>query len=253
MVRKVLVLTDFTDVGFDCVSYGMEFCRHYGLAADILHVETVNHGVVDNDARSKTSKLADLYNSKFNLGASVVIKPGLLSQVISNEVRSNDYLLIILGTHGISGGFQTLKGSAATKVITSQNIPILVVQSRKFSPINNVLLPIKKSTSMNSSFWDLVKVVKELGGGLEIVCRNDGYEKSCFYKQQFSDSEKDSELSILDSDGDSFGRQVISHAYTNNFGLIVSLPSESENLELDIMLEQLLFNVPQIPVMCSGY
>ncbi|MBR4267330.1 MAG: universal stress protein [Bacteroidales bacterium] len=250
--HKVLILTDFTQICYDSVSYGLEFCRYYGFAAEILHVESAND-VVDNNQRNKTKSITELYNRKFQLGVQIVIRHGILSEVIADEVSSGNFMLIILGTHGKSG-FQTLTGSAASKIILNQNIPILVVQNRKFTPIKKILLPIQKATSASTNLSDIVSATKILGAKVDIICRQEGFDNTAFFVDKFSEKEDvEFDVEILGEGSMNFAKQVISFSEENDVDMILGLPSEIENLELDVMVEQLMFNIPQIPVMCCGF
>lgn len=225
--KRIIILTDFTNTCYQSLTYGLEFCRHYGYQPEILHVETPScNPFVDSIERQKVSNLAELYNSKFGLGASVVIRNGVLSSVITDEVRQGGFSLIILGTHG-KKGFQTVTGSAAARIISSQDIPIIVVQSRKFSPIDKVLLPVPNGA--DSPFCGMVgELLKEMGVQWKIFHRDDTFDHN-------------------------LPRQAVTYADDNGFGLILCNLAKSinnDNAGCASIVDQILFNIPQIPVMC---
>lgn len=244
----MLILTDYTPTCFWSVTYGLDFCRHYGLSPEILHVELPSpHPIIDDVERKKVQETVDLYNNRFNLGATVVIKCGTLSEVISKETAAGNFRVIILVTHG-KQGFQSVTGSAAAKIISSLNIPIIVMQGKRFSPLEKAVLPVFSDTVNSNVLANYGDLIRRLRISVDLVCRKENIE-ICHRLSRMFDESSVSEIERK-ANGFSFVRQVIQYAENNNADLIIGLPpGESSQQYLDFM-EQLLFNIPQIPVLC---
>ena len=124
-MKKVSILTDFTQTCYDSVTYGLDFCRYYGLGAEILHVDE-GDDYEDDYERRRTEGLVSLYRGKMQGGADMTIKKGDFADVMGEITSSGLYMLVILGTHG-RHGFQTLTGSAA------RDMPLFRNSSLRFS------------------------------------------------------------------------------------------------------------------------
>lgn len=249
--KKILILTDFTQTCYDSVSYGLDLCRYYHLEAEVFHVGDRNNA--DSFQVSKTLEMVALYNQKFSMNVSVVIRQGNLSEEIALEVKQKDFYFVILGTHGKSG-FQALTGSLAAKIITALKFPILVVQSRKFSPIESVALPFFSEVEIDNNFSDILPIVEIFGAKFHFFCRQNALEKaSCFVSKYLQNKEtSDYEIIVLKDTLVNFSAQMISYCSQNNVSMIFSYPQKSKNLQSDVFfVEQLMFNIPQIPVMCK--
>jgi len=246
-MNKLLILTDFTKTCYDSVTYGLDFCRHYGFQAEILHVEQSSSGLyVDTLERQRTIDVANLYSSKFNMRVNVVIKDGILSDVIAAEVRNGGFTLILLGTHGRQG-LQSVTGSIAAKIITTQEIPVIVVQSKRFTPIRTILLPINESVEKHSAeIAKIARVTSILGAEVEVVCRNGDEDYMDFVERLFG---RHLAIDIVSS-AQSLPKQTIEYGDRHGADMIFGLSYEISRPQFDTMLEQLIFNLPQIPVMC---
>ena len=110
-MKKVLILTDFTQECYESVTYGLDFCRHYGLGAEILHVDEDDFYIDEVELR-RTEELVSLYRGKMQGGVDMTVKKGEFAEVMGELSRSGKFTMIIMGTHG-RHGFQSLTGSAA--------------------------------------------------------------------------------------------------------------------------------------------
>ncbi len=247
-MKKVLVLTDFTPTCFWSVTYGLDFCRYYGFQPEVLHVETPQ-GLGDADfvERKRVMDIVNLYNKKFNLDARLVIRKGLLDREVSDEVEEGGFCLVVLCTHG-KQVVQSVTGSAVEKIIMALSIPIIVVQSKRFSPVQYALLPVEVpefNPLLLDRFSELARVMDMR---VEFVCREDNKD-FCDSNHQFFPGSTTTVLPRSQR-GLSFMRQVESHGESHGADMILGIPSQSRNSQYVNMMDQLLFNIPQIPVMC---
>jgi hypothetical protein len=247
--NKILILTDFTQTCYDSVSYSLELCKCYGLKAVVFHVQTGTE--VFAEQRDRTVDIVRLYNSKFNIGATLEIKKGSLTETVLEEVGNSKYLFVILGTHGKSG-FQALTGSFAAKIITALKIPILVVQSRKFVPFEKIVLPVFSSIKVDENFDDIIPFAEVFRTKIEIVCRQKGIDNvELFISKYFGKCGCEYGLTVFKDGGDNFYTQLINFCLENNAGIIFNYPSKMNNLQFDGIFEKLMFNIQQIPILCK--
>ncbi|MCQ2250859.1 MAG: universal stress protein [Bacteroidales bacterium] len=247
-MKKVLVLTDFTPTCFWSVTYGLDFCRYYGFSPEVLHVETPSSGCNEYKLeRNKVEDIVKLYNKKFNLGASVVSREGTLDSVVTKEVEEGGFCLLVLCTHG-KQGMQSLTGSAVEKIMHSIDIPMIVVQSKRFSPINYAILPVEVPEFDYLILERMSELANIMNTRVEFVCRQE-----CQY---FCDSHlpkfQQSQTTVMERslNGPSYPRQVVAYCEQQNADMIFMISPASRQQQHINMMDQLIFNIPQMPVMC---
>jgi len=242
------VLTDFTPTCFWSVTYGLDLCRHYGFRPEVLHVDTpAGSGFADTIERKKVEDIVSLYNKKFDLGADLVIREGLLDEVISREVKEGDFCMLVLCTHG-KQGLQSVTGSAVEKITASLDIPIIVVQSKRFSPINYAILPVE-IPEFSADFLDrFSELANIMNTRVEFVCRHENREFCDSHLSRFNNSI----TTVLkrSDNGLSYSRQVVAYGESQRADMLFCISPSSRNPQHLNMMDQLIFNIPQIPVMC---
>jgi len=247
--NKILILTDFTQVCYDSVSYGLEFCRAYGLTPEIFHVE--ESCGYDSLELQRIEDIVSLYNRKFNMGAVLKIRKGVLIEVIKEEVSSGGFFMVILGTHG-KLGFQTLTGSLVTKIISALTVPILVVHSRKFVPIENTLLPIFENTVISELFSDIAPITRIISNShLTIICLEEGRSNAEKFVSTYLDGREFNYSLRIMRHSDNFHKQLMKYCLDSNVNMLFSYPIKSDRIQLNMVYEQLIFNIHQIPVICK--
>ncbi len=247
-MQEVLILTDYTPTCFWSVAYGLDFCSRYGLSPRILHAEIPGMDPANPVERYKVESTAELYNKRFNIGATVVERPGLLSEVVRKETSGGNIKVIILCTHG-KLALQSVTGSAASKIISSIHIPILVMQGKRFSPLSKAVLPLLCEDYDRGVMSKYMALVSRLGISVEVLGRDDNMEQCSRMAGLFADS-KCTPLPRSTS-GLSYIRQVVAYCEKENADLIIGLPPVKSSQHYLDSLEQLLFNIPQIPVLCT--
>ena len=100
-MKKVLILTDFTQECYESVTYGLDFCRHYGLGAEILHVDEDDFYIDEVELR-RTEELVSLYRGKMQGGVDMTVKKGEFAEVMGELSRSGKFTMIIMGASGES-------------------------------------------------------------------------------------------------------------------------------------------------------
>ncbi|MBQ5539461.1 MAG: universal stress protein [Bacteroidales bacterium] len=251
--NKILILTDFTQTCYDSVSYGLEISHFYGLRAVVFHAE--NSCGYDVLQKEKTEEVVSLYNQKFNMGASLVIKQGTFEDTVMEEIKSTKFLFVILGTHGKSG-YQSLTGSFAAKLVIALRIPILVLQNRRFLPVHKVLFPFFKATGISEEYFsDVLPLVRTFKNAeLHLVCRPEAKENAEKFISMFLKDVEDVKYSLSVLSGTQpLAKQVAAYCAAENIEMIFNYPPQNDTVQMHTVFEQLMFNIQQIPVMCKYF
>lgn len=142
--RSILVPHDFTAVGDNALQYAINLANIIQSNVDILHV------VKDEKDRSKAAAQCDkiiaaLKDKPQDVAVNYHIKSGTIFTDIASKASELKSSLIIMGTHG-AVGMQKLFGSFAIKVITSTQVPFLVVQQKYTgSDLSKIIVPLDES------------------------------------------------------------------------------------------------------------
>lgn len=247
-MKKILILTDFTQTCYDSVTYGLDFCRYYGYAAEILHVDVGDY-YVDEYERTRIMALVDLYRGKMQCGVEMTTRQGDFAQVMGEVTKTGMYRMIILGTHG-RNGFQSLTGSAAARIIMLQDIPVVVVQSKKFSPVKLAILPVADNIEQYSDeIAKMARLTSKLGADVKLVCRR-GEESLAGTVSQYFGRPIQVALSVDYCKDRTFSLQAIEYGEKIGANMFLGFSHEIYRPVFAPVLEQLIFNLSLIPVMC---
>ncbi|MBI3238367.1 MAG: universal stress protein, partial [Flavobacteriia bacterium] len=154
-----IVPHDLTSVGDTALEYALFLGNH-------VRTEVMVLNLVDNKAKIAPTqqKLDAIVASKqipANVNVTVNVAMGDIFSDISKIANKERAQLIIMGTHGAKG-FQKLTGSYAMKVITSCDVPFMIVQDgTKHVEIKNIVVPIdltKESLQIVSPAGDLARI-----------------------------------------------------------------------------------------------
>ncbi|MCR5454418.1 MAG: universal stress protein [Bacteroidales bacterium] len=247
-MKKILILTDFTQECYESVTYGLDFCRYYGYAAEIFHVD-VDDFYVDEHERTRVEELAALYRGKMQYGVDITIRKGEFAQVMEDVTKTGMYKMIIMGTHG-RHGFQSLTGSAASRIIVLQDVPVVVVQSKKFSPVRLALLPVADNMEQYADeIAKMAKLTSILGTEVQLVCRR-GEEAIADTVSQYFEQPIKVALSVDYCKDRTFSLQAIEYGEKIGADMFLGFSHEISRPVFAPVLEQLIFNLSLIPVMC---
>jgi len=142
--RSILVPHDFTAVGDNALQYAINLAEVIQSNVDILHV------VKDEKDRAKATAqcekiIADIKTKPKDVVVNFHIKSGTIFTDIASKASELKSSLIIMGTHG-AVGMQKLFGSFAIKVITSTQVPFLVVQQKYTgADLSKIVVPLDVS------------------------------------------------------------------------------------------------------------
>lgn len=136
-----LVPHDFTEVGDAAFDYAINLAKKSQATVYLVHIVKK-----ESEKESAKSKLIEIIKSRTAQAGSVKlggsVKTGNIFEDIATTAKKIDANLIIMGTHGAKG-MQKVLGSFAMKVVTSTNLPFLIVQSGvDMVPVEKIVFPV---------------------------------------------------------------------------------------------------------------
>jgi len=143
--NKYLVLHDFTPVGDAAFNYAANLSLN--VSNEILLLHLVSNKSQVNEAEAKLKKvIQEVESANSEVIKNTIITPlvrvGNIFEDVSKIVKEESINLIIMGTHG-PRGMQKVFGSFAMKVITSSDVPFIVLQQdTKAKSVKKILVPI---------------------------------------------------------------------------------------------------------------
>ena len=248
-----IVPHDLTEVGDAALRYALHLGNRIETEIRILHI------VSDRSKASAASAKIDEHVSQFDVPEHVeitkVVKEGSIFEDIAKISKVNAAQLIIMGTHG-EKGLQKLFGSHAMKVVTSTEIPFMVVQKNTNpKPVKNIVVPIdlaKESLQIIKPVGDLAAIY---GADIHVVGEKQKDEllsqqmknRIQIVKQQYDDRELNCHVAFF-NEGGSYSKKVIDYSKENNVDMIaVAYHTEAIIASFDKFVQNLITNPLDIP------
>ncbi len=250
MNNILLVPTDFSEVGNNAIDMAAKAAKLLNYKICLLHV-------VDGDDTSATGKLENIANEvKKNFGVEVktLLRKGSIFTTIGQTAKDIGANLLFMGTHG-KVGMQKVTGSFALKVVTSSESPVIIVQKRPFEKtFKDIVLPITSDYGP----WDKTKwaeyIAKVFNAKIHIYqLNNESINATVASIAKHFDESKVSYTIKVAPKSAGFEKQVVDYATSINSELIMIMTNPSKGLSNFILGsydEDIIFNTPQIPVMC---
>lgn len=244
---------DFTEVGDSALNYALHICHKVDVEIRILHL------ISDKaEAIKASAKLDAIINNLSPENKEKVTKQiaiGSIFEDIGKLATKEGAQLIIMGTHG-QKGFQKLFMSYAMQVITSCDIPFVIVQ--KNTPIKNlnkIVIPIdltKESLQVVNIAGDLatmfdaeVHVIgeKQTDEHLNITLKNRIY----IINNRYEERNIKCHIEQVKSGG-SYSAKVLEYAEKNSIDMIaIAYHTESILPQFDKFAQNLITNDKMLP------
>lgn len=256
-----LIPTDFSEVCTNAARRAASMAKDYNYKLVLLHVidkNTLHELKKENKGLEwinvRLQELANSLINEFVIQVDFMAREGDIFTTIAEVAEELNASLTFLGTHG-KVGMQKVTGSFALKVVTSSEIPTIVVQKRPFGHgISKIVMPItsdagpwaktKWAASIANEFNATIMIYHIPGEALEdIITMITNHFKVNDVKYTVESSEK----------GGNFTKQVIDYATSENADMILIMTNPDKSLRsflLGSYDEDIIFNASQIPVMC---
>ena len=246
---------DFTSVGDAALRYALFLSEKIKVEIQLLHV--VDEKSKIQAAKSKLEKIVSDTVTPQNIVLTSKVKVGSIFEDIGKMATEEHAQLIIMGTHG-EKGMQKIFGSYAMKVITSCEIPFLVVQDNtKVAQIKDIVVPIdltKESLQIVHTAGDLARIfdatVHVVGEKQSDELLNQQMKnRILIVKKEYIDSDVKCSVEFM-KDGGSYSKKIIRYCERHDIDLIaIAYHSESLIPQFDKFAQNLITNPNEVPCM----
>lgn len=256
IIRKVLIPTDFSNTCINGTNYALDFCKYYQCDIEVFHVD---NGMFEQNVNQQmeTIKTLEIYHKKFGFGCDFSVSEGDLIDQIYKRVQEINPGFLFLATHG-KNGFQRIMGSLAYQLIQKLNVPVWVVQTKRFSKINRFALPINWQMCEGISINSIIKIAKFLQSSILIIPRYEskGKELDIIFdfvyrlKKELTQQKIEFIDIVSKENGGNFAGQVLDYCQKYSADMIAITNRIYDYPSLEMWNEQFVFNLKQIPVLC---
>jgi nucleotide-binding universal stress UspA family protein len=262
--NKILVPVDFTGLSDKVIEQAAFICRTSGSALVLLHIAER-----EEDLASLTFKIANKAaeaSSQYELNCESKVREGSIFKEIQAEATENDYLLVVIGTHGVRGLKQKLMGADILKIITKLPVPTLVVQSE--SPFRSSFSKIVLPVATHLAYENILLAVVMIGNLFKSEVHIYSIERPGFEWPETLKKNLEKTKEIFDENGIryirvnekqtvlsvGFARQTLQYSKKTGADLIamMSVSSEEYHYFAEQDKENLLTNDSGIPVLCAS-
>jgi nucleotide-binding universal stress UspA family protein len=261
--KKILVPVDFTGLSDKVIEQAAYIGSISDSALILLHIAERSADLVS--VRVKLAEKAAETSSKYKVTCESKVTEGSIFKDIQAEAEENEYLLVVIGTHGVHGLKQKLMGADILKIITKLPVATLIVQSTSpfRTSFNKIVLPVATHMAYENILRAVVVIGKLFKSEVHIYSiERPGFEwpeqlKKNLEKTKamFDDNgirhirvnEKQTVLSV------GFARQTLQYAEKTGADMIAMMANSSEEYHYFAQQdkENLLTNETGIPVLCA--
>ena len=261
--KKILVPVDFTELSEKVIEQAAILGRASGSPLVLFHITDRPADLAS--AKAKLAEKASEASIKYKVTCESLVREGSIFKEIQAEAEENDYLLVVIGTHGVHGLKQKLMGADILRIITKIPVPAFVVQST--SPLrtsfSKIVLPVATHLSYENILRAVVVIGKLFKSEVHIYSiERPGFEWPEQLKKNLEKTrtifeengiryirinEKQTVLSI------GFARQTLQYAHKISADMIAMMANSSEEYHYFAQQdkENLLTNDSGVPVLCA--
>jgi len=180
-MKQIIVAIDFSKCSIHALEYAIKIANK--IKSNILMVwvdnaksdESVYPDLVSTSRKEiadNFDELTEKYGNGLKEGEiSYKIRKGKVHLEIANQAKYSDAMLVIAGTHGVSGFEEFWIGSNAYRIVTTAPCPVITIRSDfKFEKdINKIVLPIDSSLETRQKLPFSTKIAKYFNSEIHVV------------------------------------------------------------------------------------
>lgn len=256
-----LVPTDFSEVCANAAHRAASLAKDFNYKVVLLHVidrntisELKKEGKGPEWVDEKLKDLSNALNLEYGVKVETISQEGDIFTTIAEVANDIKASLIFLGTHG-KVGMQKITGSFALKVVTSSELPTIVVQKRPFGKgISTIVMPITSDAGPWAKTKWAASIAKEFNSTIHIfhLPGEEMEDVITMITNHFQVNGVNFEIKEAEK-ATSFTKQVIDYSTARNADMILIMTNPDKSLKsflLGSYDEDIIFNTSQIPVMC---
>ena len=261
--NKILVPTDFTKVADCAINHAMTVGSRTGASVYLLHI--VDKASHVPEARQKLELevgRARRWNDKVVVNP--IVRVGSIYEDIGDAAAEVDADMIIMGTHGMRG-MQFITGSRALRVITSSDVPFIVVQERQIKDIGyrNIVVPLDLHKETRQKLTIVAEMARTFGSKVHLVTPKEDDEflhnqllaHIKFANHYLQERGIEHTATIVTEPSNDFVKAVIKYSVDVDADLIAIMNLTEGNIfgVLGVPYEQeIIANEAMIPVVCMN-
>jgi nucleotide-binding universal stress UspA family protein len=263
-MKKILVPVDFTELSGKVTEQAAFLSSISGSAMVLLHIAEKSSELAA--AKAKLIERAGEISSKYKITCESKVREGSIYKDIQAEAEEDNYILVVIGTHGVRGLKQKLLGSDILKVITKIPVPTLVVQST--SPFRTNFDKIVMPVATHQAYENILNSVTMFGKFFDSEVHIYSIERPGFEWPEMLKKNLEKTRAIFDANGIRYLRvnekqtvlsvgfafQTMQYAQKTGAAMIamMSVSSEEYHYFAQQDKENLLTNESGIPVLCAS-
>jgi nucleotide-binding universal stress UspA family protein len=256
-----LVPTDFSEVCTNAANRAASLAKDFNYKVVLLHVidkntvsEMKKEGKGPEWVHDRLQEQATALVKEHVIQVETISREGDIFSTIAEVANDLKASLIFLGTHG-KVGMQKITGSFALKVVTSSEIPTIIIQKRPFgSGISKIVMPITSDAGPWSKTKWAAAIAKEFNSMIQIfhIPSDEMDDVITMITNHFIANNVKYSVQASEKSGN-FTKQVLDYATAENADMILIMTNPDKSLKsylLGSYDEDIIFNPSQIPVMC---
>ena len=180
-MKQIIVAIDFSRCSIHSLEYAITIANN--MDANIImtwvdisdRADTAFQGIEDHPRKEIANNFEELIQkySKTLTGGELLykIRKGKVHFEIANQAKYSDAVLVIAGTHGVSGFEEFWIGSNAYRIVSHSPCPVITVRSDFESTrgINTIVLPIDNSLESRQKLPFTTKIAKLFNSKVHII------------------------------------------------------------------------------------
>ena len=204
-MKKILVPTDFSELGGHAIQYGIAFANRVGGRLELLHsYQTPTstgmlisvENVIKENAESDMTQLVSAVGANLTHDSTLTttILKGHPVDTIIKMAKDLEFDLIIMGTQGSSAVLEVFLGSTTVAVMKKSTVPVMAIPpTAEYKPLKKIVFAIDSSGFSIDIFEPLRKIseiykahiyvfhVAESPQDIEYPIELETFLKSCSY------------------------------------------------------------------------
>lgn len=256
MKKTILTPTDFSEVANVAIDHAAQFLKASKGELILLHV--VKDSAELFKAKRKMNNFLPAVREKYPfISIRSLLRIGDIYEDIGHAALENDAELIVMGTHGLQG-LQIITGSRALKVISSSEVPILVVQKETTLRNNyhSILLPMTLEKDSKQKLSYVKHLALYFGSKVYLLAKEEKDEflnnkirrDMNFSEAYFSEANVPHQSDYLNQSDNV--ESYMDYAEQNEIDMLVFMNNpESVYTLFDAKLQRLITNKSKLPVL----
>lgn len=248
-----LVPHDFTAVGDTALNYALHMGKKVKTDIILLHLCASKSDIPKSNL--KMDEIISRQSLPYGVEIRKFVKEGSIFEEIGKVAASEGAQLVIMGTHGATG-LQKLFGSNAMKVITSADVPFLIVQKdTPLKDIRNIIVPI----DLTKESLQIVNVAGDMAGIYDATVHVVGEKQNdellgqqmknriLIVKNQYDERSIPCNVQLMERGG-AYTKKIINYTREKEIDMI-ALAYHSESLlpQFDNFAQVLITNETKLP------